>query len=73
MKYEMETIREIWPDCGSGEYIEVGPDRDVLGLVEIRQKEPNGKISARISMTIEAATLVSKALSMCANELQQEK
>lgn len=72
MKHEMETLREIWPERGEGEHIEVGPDRDGLGLVEIRQKEPNGQISARISMTTEAAILVSKALSMCADELGQK-
>lgn len=65
----METMREIWPDMGEGDYIEIGPDREGAGCVEIRQKEPDGKISARITMTIESARLVAKAVALCADDL----
>ena len=67
--YELETLREIWPDKGGGEYVEIGPDRDGLELVEIRQREPDGKISASITLHPEAARLLSKALADCAEEL----
>ena len=69
MKYQLETMREIWPDRGDGEYIEIGPDRDGTELVEIRQKEPDGKISARITVHPDAARLLAKALTACADEL----
>ena len=72
MKFELEIMREIWPDNGDGEHIEIGPDRDGMQLVEIRQKEPDGKISARITLEPDAAKLLSKALSDCANELSIE-
>ena len=66
-------MREIWPDNGDGEHIEIGPDRDGMQLVEIRQKEPDGKISARMTFDLDAARLVAQALSDYANELSQEK
>ena len=69
MQYEMETLREIWPTKGEGERIEIGPDRDGLKLVEIRQKEPNGTISGRITVEPEAAKLIAEALLLCAAEL----
>ncbi len=48
MKYELETMREIWLE--GGEKIEIGPDRDGLSLVEIRYKSGSGQIySARWS------------------------
>lgn len=65
----METLREIWPVQGDGERIEIGPDRDGLKLVEIRVKEPDGQISARITMGTEAAKLMAQALLLCATEL----
>jgi hypothetical protein len=69
MKYELETMREIWPNHGGGEYIEVGPDRDGLKLVEIRQRERDGKISSRIAFDVEAARLVATAMLKCIDEL----
>lgn len=69
MASELEIMREIWPDHGDGEYLEVGPDRDGTGCVEIRQKEPDGKISARITMSPEFARLLAGALYSCATEL----
>ena len=69
MKHKLEIMREIWPDHGYGEYLEIGPDRDGTELVEIRQKEPDGKISARISVCPDAARLLANALTACAEEL----
>jgi len=69
MKYEMETMREIWPEKGDGERVEVGPDRDGLQCVEIRQKEPDDKISSRIAFSVEAARLVAHAMLKCADEI----
>jgi hypothetical protein len=69
MKYKMETMREIWPEEGDGEHIEVGPDTDGLQCVEIRQKEPDNKISSRITFSAEAARVVAHALLKCADEI----
>ena len=73
MKYEIETMREIWPDRGSGEYIEVGPDREGTGLVEIRQKQHDGKISDRITMFLDCAFLVAESINRCVKELQDKQ
>lgn len=67
MKYELETMREIWND--SGECYEVGPDRDKLNCIEIRFKNKEGKICDRIMFEPEAARLVAKALLDGADEM----
>lgn len=69
MKYEMETVREIWPVGGEGERIEVGLDRDGLGQMEIRAMEPNHTISGRIILEPEQALLVAYALQGLASEM----
>jgi len=70
MKYEIEVMREIWPDKGVGERWEIGPDRDGLECVEIRQRDPDGKISARISFSPELALLVADSIKQCSLELK---
>lgn len=67
--YEMETMREVWPIVGDGEHWEVGPDRDGLGLVELREMSPD-KIVARISFPPTAALLIAEALKLCSQERQ---
>ena len=69
MKYEMETVREIWPEDGNGDRIEVGLDRDGLGQMEIRAMEPNHTISGRIILEPEQALLVAYALQGLAAEI----
>jgi hypothetical protein len=69
MAYEIETLREIWPTNGEGERLEVGPDRDGLGLLEIRWREPQGEVRKRICLDIDAAFLVAKAINLCAAEM----
>ena len=63
--FSMETKHEIWDD-DHGSCVEVGPDRDGLDLVEIRQKDETGKIEARMSFPKEQAALISKALALAA-------
>lgn len=69
MKYELETVREIWPVGGEGERIEVGLDRDGLGQMEIRAMEPNHAIAGRIILEPEQALLVAYALQGLASEI----
>lgn len=71
MKAEMEVMREIW--IGHGELIEVGPDRDSLGMVEIRWKDDSGKITSRMSFPLDVAKLASKAIASCADELESKE
>jgi hypothetical protein len=69
MKYELETVREIWPVVGKGERIEVGLDRDGLGLLEIRALEADHTISGRVILEPEQALLVAYALQGLASEI----
>ena len=68
MKFEMETLREIWNGEDKSHY-EVGPDRDGLQCVEIRYRDEAGKIGERMTFPPEMARLISVALTKCADEL----
>lgn len=68
MKFEMETLREIWNDEDKSHY-EVGPDRDGFQCVEIRYHREDGKIGERMTFQPEMARLISVALTKCADEL----
>lgn len=61
MKYSSETVKQVWND-DTGERIEVSPDRDSPGLVEIRQLDSFGKIEARITFQAEAVQHLIAAL-----------
>lgn len=65
MKYELEQVYEIWDE--RGDCLEVGPDRDGLGLIEIRQRI-GGKIRNRFSLEKEQAKLLIKALNRAVGE-----
>lgn len=61
MKFSLETVCKIWNDeCG--ERLEVGPDRDGLGLLEIRSFTSDGKINASVTMPKEQALVLFQAL-----------
>lgn len=59
--YTFEQKCEIWNDT-EGTRIEVGLDRDSLGMVEIRRHDQEGKIGERITMMPNEAELVIEAL-----------
>lgn len=69
MKFEMETVREIWNDADKS-CIEIGPDRDGLQLVEIRYRDEAHKIAERLSFPSEQARLIATAIMRCADELE---
>jgi len=71
MSHTTEIMREIWIDK-SEERIEVGPDRDCLGGVEIRYRAKDGSIGPRIMFNTDLARLVAKAMLSCAEEIDQE-
>lgn len=68
LRYSMETMREVWDDK-HGDCVEVGPDRDALGMVEVRCKTDDGAIGARIVFPAAKARLVAQAIFACADEL----
>ena len=71
MAYTMETVKQIWDD-DSGNRIEVGPDRDALGLIEIREYIGNAPTCLnRITLTIEQATLLRNGISELLPTLSQ--
>jgi hypothetical protein len=68
-QFTMETMREIWDDK-NGEHFEVGPDRDGLDMIEIRSRDTDNKIDARIVFPLEAAVMVAQAILACHDELK---
>jgi hypothetical protein len=72
MNCNTEIVRRIWQDNGCGEHIEVGQDGDLLGLIEIKQKEADGKISSRITVEVDAARHLAQSLYAFADELSEE-
>ncbi len=72
MVYNVEVTREIWDD-EHGNCVEVGPDRDGLGMVEIRYRCDDGKIGARLAFPTDLARLVLQAMLVCADELDATK
>ena len=59
-KYSLEQMFEIW-DNKAGEVIEVGLDRDGLGLIEIREKV-GGKIQRRLALNTDQVKFLIIAL-----------
>lgn len=49
-KITLETVYQIWNDK-TGDRIELGPDRDGLGLMEIRSYASDGKVTQCVTFT----------------------
>ena len=52
MAFTIENVAQIWND-DRGTRIEVGPDRDSLDMLEIRQHNSDGKVIAAIIISKE--------------------
>ncbi len=67
--YETEVLRQVWHNQ-DGWRIDVGPDRDGTGMVELRyyDKDSPGPIN-RISFPAECAALIAEAVKACGTEL----
>ena len=61
MKYSLERLIEIWNN-DDGTRIEIGPDRDGLGLIEIRERNEKSVIEGRLTFNKEQAHLIAQAL-----------
>jgi len=59
--YSVEDVVVIWND-GTGERIEVGPDREVIGLCEIRQYTDDSKKTESLICSKEQALLIAEAI-----------
>lgn len=72
MKFTLETLREVWDEESGGDCVEIGPDRDALGLVELRCKHDD-KIIERMSFMPAEALLIAQAIIACAGEITGKK
>lgn len=69
MNISYEIKREIWDD-DHGVYWEVGPDRDALGLVEIRKRDETSSIIERMTIPQECTEYLADAIVNCAKEMK---
>lgn len=60
-KHTLEQMFEIWNDK-TGSRIQVGPDRDALGMIEIRTYCDDGSTGSIVLLDSEQAQLVAQAL-----------
>jgi hypothetical protein len=60
-QYSLETVCQVWDDK-AGERIDVQPDRDGLGLIEVVSFSKDGKEQGRLVMPKEQAELLMEAL-----------
>lgn len=67
--YSLETVYQIWNDL-NGSRIEVGTDRDSLGLVQIRSISASGHNEREVTLTLEEAAMVHAALGRYLNGVQ---
>ncbi len=71
--YDTETVRRIC-DNQRGTYIEIGPDGDGLGLIEVRTSGKSAEHYGEIRLVIPTvmARLLSYALVRCSEELDAD-
>ena len=67
MNYTIEKHMRVY-DNDSGEYIEIRPDGDGLGCVDIRQCDRQGKILARITTSRDMTILIHEAIGLWLNQ-----
>lgn len=61
--YSIETVRQVWND-DTGERVEIGPDRDGLDLIEIRQVTDDGVTTATVTLTREQLEKLQKCIEL---------
>ena len=69
-EFSMETFIRVYDDS-TGNYIQIGPDANSLGLVELREFE-GGKERARLTMPARKASLVADAICNVISALAKE-
>jgi hypothetical protein len=61
VKFSMDAVFRVWND-DTGERIEVGEDRDGLGLTEITACDSIGEVQSAIVLTNEQLRLLGEAI-----------
>ena len=70
--FETEVHREVWDEHGNG--IQIGPDRDGCGLLELREVDcSKGPSKSLRGFLPQQARLVAHAMLKCADELDPPK
>ena len=69
MSVKLEIIYQLW--MGDGDRIEVGPDRDGLGLIEIRSFD-GSKLETAILLDKELAKQVSECLLRVLHDMEEK-
>jgi hypothetical protein len=69
--FSLEKVYEVWNDK-HGSKTEVGPDRDSLNLIEIRDYDTKNKIQGRIVMQKNQAILVVEALQLAIKDCKDD-
>ena len=72
MEFSLEIKREVWNDK-RGSRVEIGPDRDSLGLIEIREYDGNSKIINRSTFHPDSASLIAKSILACCEEMKGQE
>jgi hypothetical protein len=67
--YWTETTRRVGHDDWEGDCIEVQPDSDGSGNVEVRYCHQDGTFGASISIPPECAARLAQAITACGDEL----
>lgn len=70
--YSLETMYEVWDD-DDGDHYEIGPDRDGLGLVEVRMRDKDNKILLRMTFPSKQGRLISDAIMRACINADSEK
>lgn len=68
--YSEETVYQQWND-GDGFRIEVSPDSDGLGMVEVRYYEDGPESRSRMAFTLEQAKFLTKVFPKVIEDIQK--
>lgn len=74
MKHSLEVVRRVYDD-DDGVFIEIGPDRDGLNLIELSTSGESQKHYGplRLCLNPAQARLIAKSLAAAADESEVEK
>lgn len=70
--FTAERFTRVWSD-DAGDYIEVRPDADALGMVSLGYSNGTDKAQQRLCMVPAQARLIAKAVLELADELEKQK
>lgn len=71
-KFSLEKMYELWNN-ENGTKIEIGPDREGLCFIELRQRNEDNDVIDTISLTNEEVPLIIKALTDILNDNNSQR